>query len=80
MVLSTGIKNNLIITMTGALTNLIIQNTTLSIILGLNGATTTSLTYTSPNSFNINYDLYVSMSFDNIFLRFFHQVVILGVR
>jgi hypothetical protein len=66
LVLSTGIKNNLIITMTGALTNLTIQNTTLSIILGLNGATTSSLTYTSTNSFNINYDLYVLMSFDNI--------------
>jgi len=66
LVLSTGIKNNLIITMTGALTNLTIRNTTLSIILGLNGATTSSLTYTSPNSFNINYDLYVLMSFDNI--------------
>jgi hypothetical protein len=66
LVLSTGIKNNLIITMTGALTNLTIRNTTLSIILGLNGATTGSLTYTSANSFNINYDLYVLMSFDNI--------------
>ena len=66
LVLSTGIKNNLIVTMTGALTNLTIRNTTLSIILGLNGATTSSLTYTSPNSFNINYDLYVLMSFDNI--------------
>ena len=66
LVLSTGIKNNLIITMTGALTNLTIRKTTLSIILGLNGATTSSLTYTSPNSFNINYDLYVLMSFDNI--------------
>ena len=66
LVLSTGIKNNLIITMTGTLTNLTIQNTTLSIILGLNGATTSSLTYTSPNSFNINYDLYVLMSFENI--------------
>ena len=66
LVLSTGIKNNLIITMTGALTILTIRNTTLSIILGLNGATTSSLTYTSPNSFNINYDLYVLMSFDNI--------------
>ncbi len=66
LVLSTGIKNNLIVTITGALTNLTIQNTSLSIILGLNGATTSSLTYTSPNSFNINYDLYVLMSFDNI--------------
>jgi hypothetical protein len=66
LVLSTGIKNNLIVTMTGALTNLTIRNTTLSIILGLNGATTGSLTYTSANSFNINYDLYVLMSFDNI--------------
>ena len=66
LVLSTGIKNNLIVTITGALTNLTIRNTTLSIILGLNGATTSSLTYTSPNSFNINYDLYVLMSFDNI--------------
>ena len=66
LVLSTGIKNNLIITMTGALTNLTIKNTTLSIILGLNGATTSSLIYTSLNSFNINYDLYVLMSFDNI--------------
>lgn len=66
LVLSTGIKNNLIVTMTGALTNLTIRNTTLSIILGLNGATTSSLSYTSPNSFNINYDLYVLMSFDNI--------------
>ena len=34
--------------------------------MGLNGATTSSLTYTSRNSFNINYDLYVLMSFDNI--------------
>ena len=66
LVLSTGIKNNLIVTITGALTNLTIRNTTLSIILGLNGATTSSSTYTSPNSFNINYDLYVLMSFDNI--------------
>jgi len=66
LVLSTGIKNNLIVTITGALTNLTIRNTTLSIILGLNGATTSSLSYTSPNSFNINYDLYVLMSFDNI--------------
>jgi len=66
LVLSTGIKNNLIVTMTGTLTNLTIRNTTLSIILGLNGATTSSLSYTSPNSFNINYDLYVLMSFDNI--------------
>ena len=66
LVLSTGIKNNLIITMTGALTNLTIKNTTLSIILGLNGATTSSLIYTCLNSFNINYDLYVLMSFDNI--------------
>ena len=66
LVLSTGIKNNLIVTMTGALTNITIKNTTLSIILGLNGATTSSLTYTSLNSFNINYDLYVLMSFDNI--------------
>jgi len=66
LVLSTGIKNNLIVTITGALTNLTIRNTTLSIILGLNGATTSSLTYASSNSFNINYDLYVLMSFDNI--------------
>ena len=66
LVLSTGIKNNLIVTITGALTNLTIRNTTLSIILGLNGATTSSLSYASPNSFNINYDLYVLMSFDNI--------------
>ena len=66
LALSTGIKNNLMVTITGALTNFTIRNTTLSIILGLNGATTSSLSYTSPNSFNINYDLYVLMSFDNI--------------
>ena len=66
LVLSTGTKNNLIVTMTGAVTNLTIKNTTFSVILGLNGVSTSSLTYTSANSFNINYDLYVLMSFDNI--------------
>ena len=66
LVLSSGINNNIIITLTGALTNLTIRNTTLSKILGINGVSTASLSYTSVNSYNINYDLYVYMSFDNI--------------
>lgn len=66
MVLSLGTTNNLIITLTGSLTNLTINKTTLSLILGISEISTNSLIYTSTKSFNIGYDTYILMSFDNI--------------
>jgi hypothetical protein len=65
MVLSIGINNNIIITFTGSITTWTIKKTVLSQILNINSSGT-ALSFTSPYSYNLNYDTYVLMSFDNI--------------
>ena len=67
LILSVSLGNNIIITTTGAFTSYSINQNTLSNILGLSSALNQIAgTYTSPYIFNLGYDTYIQMSFNNI--------------